>query len=76
MNSGPGSAGLLWLWATVVGNGGIGYSGEGGPGVKAELNNPYSAAVDGAGNQVIADTVGQRIRELTGAATPGPPARG
>ena len=59
---------------TVAGNGGIGYSGDGGPGIKAELNNPYSAAVDGAGNLVIVDTASQRIRELTGAATPGVPA--
>ena len=59
---------------TVAGNGGIGYSGDGGPGIKAELNNPYSAAVDGTGNLVIVDTASQRIRELTGAATPGVPA--
>jgi trimeric autotransporter adhesin len=59
---------------TVAGNGAIGYSGDGGPGVKAELNNPYSAAVDGAGNLVIADTASQRIRELTGAATADLPA--
>jgi hypothetical protein len=59
---------------TVAGTGGIGYSGDGGPGIKAELNNPYSAAVDGAGNLVIADTASQRIRELTGTATAGLPA--
>jgi len=59
---------------TVAGTGGIGYSGDGGTGIKAELNNPYSAAVDGAGNLVIADTASQRIRELTGAATAGLPA--
>jgi hypothetical protein len=28
------------------------------------------------GNLVIADTASQRVRELTGAATPGRPARG
>jgi ribulose-5-phosphate 4-epimerase/fuculose-1-phosphate aldolase len=56
---------------TVAGSDTQGYSGDGGPGTKAELNNPYGAAVDGAGNLVIADTFSQRIRELTGAATPG-----
>ncbi len=60
---------------TVAGNGGIGYSGDGGAGINAELNNPYGAAVDGAGNLVIADTANQRIRELAGTATLGPPAR-
>jgi hypothetical protein len=33
-------------------------------------------AVDGAGNLVIADTVSQRIRVLTGPATQARPARG
>ena len=59
---------------TVAGNGLIGYSGDGGPGIQAELNNPYSVVVDRAGNLVIADTASQRIRELTGA-TPRLPAR-
>ena len=31
---------------TVAGNGLVAYSGDGGPGIKAELNNPYSVAVN------------------------------
>ena len=60
---------------TVAGNGLVAFSGDGGPGTKAELNNPYSVAVDGAGNLIIADTASQRIRELTSAATTQLPAR-
>jgi uncharacterized protein YheU (UPF0270 family) len=60
---------------TVAGNNAIGYSGDGGPGIKAELNTPYSVTMDGAGNLVIADTFSQRIRELAGAATARLPAR-
>jgi hypothetical protein len=56
---------------TVAGNGLIAFSGDGGPGIKAELNNPYSVAVNGAGNLVIADTASQRIRELTPPASNG-----
>jgi uncharacterized protein YheU (UPF0270 family) len=60
---------------TVAGNAAQGYSGDGGLGIKAELNTPYGVTVDGAGNVVIADTFNQRIRELTGAATGRLPAR-
>jgi hypothetical protein len=55
---------------TVVGNGygvGIvgGYSGDGGPATSAELNNPSGVTVDASGNLYIADTLNQRIREVT-----------
>jgi hypothetical protein len=60
---------------TVAGNGTQGYSGDGGPGITAELNTPYGVVVNGAGNLVIADTFNQRIRELTAAATTRLPAR-
>jgi hypothetical protein len=60
---------------TVAGNGLVAFSGDGGPGIKAELNNPYSVAVNGAGNLIIADTANQRIRELTSPATTRLPAR-
>ena len=60
---------------TVAGNGLVAFSGDGGPGTKAELNNPYSVAVNGAGNLIITDTASQRIRELTSAATTQLPAR-
>ena len=60
---------------TVAGNGLVAYSGDGGPGIKAELNNPYSVAVTGPGNLIIADTANQRVRELTSPATTRPLAR-
>jgi sugar lactone lactonase YvrE len=41
-----------------------GYSGDGGPATKAELNGPTGIAVDGHGNLYIADTNNQRIREV------------
>ena len=39
-----------------------GYSGDGGPAIKAELNSPDGTAVDTAGNVLIADTGNSRIR--------------
>jgi len=48
--------------ATVAGTGTQGYSGDSGPGTKAELDNPNGVTVDGSGNLYIADTDNQRIR--------------
>ena len=47
---------------TVAGDGSRGFSGDGGPAAKAELNFPSEVAVDAAGNLVIADTHNNRIR--------------
>jgi len=47
---------------TVAGNGGLGFSGDGGPATHAELANPALAIVDGAGNLVIADDDNSRVR--------------
>jgi uncharacterized protein (TIGR03437 family) len=50
---------------TVVGTGGSpGFSGDGGPATSAQLNNPTSVAVDGAGTIYIADQVNNAIREV------------
>ncbi len=51
--------------ATVAGSGGGGYGGDGGLATAARLNNPYDAALDGAGNLYIADGWNHRIRRLT-----------
>jgi uncharacterized repeat protein (TIGR03803 family) len=51
--------------STVAGNGTQGYSGDGGPATSAELNRPFGAAVDGAGNLYIADEFNNRIRKVT-----------
>ena len=51
--------------STVAGNGSAGYSGDGGPAAKAQLNGPQGVAVDAAGNLYIADTGNNLIREVT-----------
>ena len=52
---------------TVVGNGGQGYSGDGGAAISAELDLPYGVAVDASGNLYIADTFSSRIRMVSAA---------
>jgi trimeric autotransporter adhesin len=47
---------------TVAGNGTRGYTGDGGPALKAELDRPQGVSVDGAGNLLIADTQNDRVR--------------
>lgn len=51
--------------ATVAGNGTPGYSGDGGPATKAEIDRPQGIAVDGNGNLFIADYDNSVIREVT-----------
>ena len=53
--------------STVAGNGRGGYSGDGGPAVRAQLAEPWGAAADGAGNLYIADTGNNRIRKVDAA---------
>jgi sugar lactone lactonase YvrE len=50
---------------TVAGTGTAGLSGDGGPGTSAELSWPSSVASDG-GNLVIADSLNERVRLLSG----------
>ena len=49
---------------TVAGNGTIGYSGDNGPAINAELKFPAGLAVDSSGNLYIADTGNQVIRKV------------
>ena len=51
--------------STVAGIGTQGFSGDSGPAISAQLFSPYGVAVDTAGNLFIADTVNNRIREVT-----------
>jgi sugar lactone lactonase YvrE len=50
---------------TIAGNGTAGDSGDGGPATSAELNQPYGVAADAAGNIYIADSLNNRIREVS-----------
>jgi uncharacterized protein (TIGR03437 family) len=54
---------------TVAGNGGFGFSGDGGTATAAQLNQPFGVAVDGTGNLFIADTHNFRIRKVSPDAT-------
>ncbi len=54
---------------TIAGDGVSGFSGDGGRATMAELNGPWSAVPDHAGNLVVTDTGNERVRvvaETTG----------
>jgi len=51
--------------STVAGNGGTGYSGDGGPAISAQLHWPSAVALDGSGNIYIADYSSNRIRKVS-----------
>src|SRR5262245_22481053 len=50
--------------STVAGTGTAGFSGDGGPGTKAQLRSPHSIAVDSSGSLLICDVGNHRIRRL------------
>jgi uncharacterized protein (TIGR03437 family) len=50
---------------TIAGTGTKGFTGDGGLGTKAQLNNPYGVSVDTAGNVFISDYGNVRIRLLS-----------
>ena len=52
---------------TVAGTGKPGFSGDGGPGAQAQLNEPHSIQFDPAGNLYICDIRNHRIRKLDAA---------
>ncbi len=51
--------------STVAGDGGFGFSGDGGVAVSASLSDPTGVFVDGVGDIFIADQGNNRIREVT-----------
>ena len=53
--------------STVAGTGSFGFSGDGGPAVEAQLNDPADVTTDGAGNLYIADRYNDRIRKVDSA---------
>jgi len=52
---------------TIAGNGEAGYAGDGGPAVRASLNEPYGIAIDRAGNIFVADRLNRRVRRIDAA---------
>lgn len=50
--------------STIAGTGTPGFSGDGGPGAKAQLRSPHSIALDGQGSLLICDVGNHRIRSL------------
>ena len=50
--------------STVAGTGQQGYSGDGGPAIKATFNVPHSIALDGKGGIFVADIGNHRIRRI------------
>ena len=50
---------------TIAGNGNIGYSGDNGPGVNAELNEPTGMALDSKGYLYFCDTANSVIRKIS-----------
>ena len=49
---------------TAVGNGVLGFAGDGGQAVKAEINQASGVAVDSSGNFYLADAFNNRIRKI------------
>lgn len=52
------------LVTTLAGNGTRGFSGDGGPGPAAQLNDPHSIGFDARGDLYIADVRNHRIRKV------------
>jgi sugar lactone lactonase YvrE len=49
----------------LAGTGRMGYSGDGGPAINAQFNNPQGVAIDYLGNLYVADTGNSLIRVIT-----------
>jgi hypothetical protein len=50
---------------TVAGNGTPGFSGDGGPGTHAELDQPFGVGVDAARGLLVTDLFDGRVREIS-----------
>ncbi len=56
--------GKTGIVTTIAGTGKPGFSGDGGPGVKAQLREPNDCCLDGKGGLLIADVADWRVRRL------------
>jgi len=54
---------------TVAGNGGIGFSGDGGPATSAQFNLPIGLVSDSVGNLYISDWLNRRVRKVSSSGT-------
>ena len=50
--------------STLAGTGVAGFSGDGGPSARAQLRQPHSIAIDGAGRILICDVGNHRVRQV------------
>ena len=50
--------------STIGGTGERGFSGDGGPAVRAQLNEPYGVVIDRAGRVLFADRLNRRVRMI------------
>ena len=55
---------------TVAGNGATGAAGDNGPATSAQLDYPYSVAIDGRGNIYICDTYNRKMRAVNTGTSP------
>ncbi|HUH62358.1 MAG TPA: chitobiase/beta-hexosaminidase C-terminal domain-containing protein [Terracidiphilus sp.] len=53
------------LVSALAGNGAIGFSGDGGPAIEAEIDTGGGLAVDGAGNVYFSDSLSSRVRMIS-----------
>jgi len=56
--------GATGIITTVAGNGNVGFGGDGGPAIGAELNIPFGLGVDKSGDLFIADAGNARVRRV------------
>ena len=54
--------------SSVAGTGTAGYSGDGGPALQAQFNNPFAITADTAGNLYVGDIGNNRVRKISDAA--------
>ncbi|HEU5117236.1 MAG TPA: hypothetical protein VFT74_11270, partial [Isosphaeraceae bacterium] len=54
------------LITTIAGSGRKGFSGDGGPALEAELNEPYGIVLDDQNNLYFADRLNRRVRKVDG----------
>ena len=59
--------GRTGIITTCAGSGEAGYGGDGGPAIRARLNEPYGIAIDRAANVYIADRHNHCVRRVDGA---------